>query len=200
MHFLVPMDCDSRSIRTSRSSILRYLLQQLCFFPLPSFSRTNKHQLKCPFFVIANVPLCPFNATTGSTEFWLGSHASTSGKDQVIATPETTLANATLRVGDPVTYVLPEVVEMRRQIRPPIQPVCEKGDIMLRDLRTWHAGMPNESDQYRIMLALGYQVCLSTLSNLCLNLNIIAIYIPEMFSMLMTSQNRHNGTRTTLYE
>jgi hypothetical protein len=30
---------------------------------------------------------------------------------------------------------------------------------MLRDLRTWHAGMPNESDNYRIMLALGYQVC-----------------------------------------
>ena len=29
---------------------------------------------------------------------------------------------------------------------------------MLRDLRTWHAGMPNESEDYRIMLALGYQV------------------------------------------
>jgi len=28
---------------------------------------------------------------------------------------------------------------------------------MLRDLRTWHAGMPNESEDYRIMLALGYQ-------------------------------------------
>ncbi|KAL2064127.1 hypothetical protein VTL71DRAFT_4621 [Oculimacula yallundae] len=111
----------------------------------------------CPFFVIANVPLCPFNAATGSTEFWLGSHASTSGKDQVIATAETKLANATLRVGEPVTYVLPEVFEKRRQTRPPIQPVCEKGDIMLRDVRTWHAGMPNESEEYRIMLALGYQ-------------------------------------------
>jgi ectoine hydroxylase-related dioxygenase (phytanoyl-CoA dioxygenase family) len=50
------------------------------------------------------------------------------------------------------------VVEARRQVRPPIQPSCEKGDIMLRDLRTWHAGMPNESEDYRIMLALGYQV------------------------------------------
>jgi len=28
---------------------------------------------------------------------------------------------------------------------------------MLRDLKTWHAGMPNESDDYRIMLAIGYQ-------------------------------------------
>lgn len=113
---------------------------------------------QCPFFVIANVPLCPFSPATGSTEFWLGSHASTSGADQVLATPEAKLANAKLRVGEPNTFVRPEVVEERRKIRPPIQPTCEKGDIMLRDLRTWHAGMPNESDQYRIMIALGYQV------------------------------------------
>lgn len=112
---------------------------------------------QCPFFVIANIPLCDFNPGTGSTEFWLGSHASTSGLDQVIATPETQLANAKLVVGEPMTYVLPEVVEKRRKIRPPIQPSCDKGDIMLRDVRTWHAGMPNESDNYRIMLALGYQ-------------------------------------------
>lgn len=35
---------------------------------------------------------------------------------------------------------------------------------MLRDLRTWHAGMPNESEDYRIMLALGYKVCLPIFS------------------------------------
>ncbi|KAH8671951.1 phytanoyl-dioxygenase family protein [Tricladium varicosporioides] len=112
---------------------------------------------QCPFYVIANVPLIPFNPVTGSTEFWLGSHASTSGKDQVITTPETKLANANLRVGEPCTFILDDIREARRKVRPPIQPICEKGDIMLRDLRTWHAGMPNESDQYRIMLALGYQ-------------------------------------------
>lgn len=27
---------------------------------------------------------------------------------------------------------------------------------MIRDIRTWHAGMPNESDEHRIMLGLGY--------------------------------------------
>ncbi|TVY41545.1 Kanamycin B dioxygenase, partial [Lachnellula subtilissima] len=112
---------------------------------------------QCPFFVIANVPLCPFNSTTGSTEFWLGSHASTSGHEQMIATPETHLANARLVVGEPTTNVLDQVREERRKVRPPVQPTCDKGDIMLRDLRTWHAGMPNESDEYRIMLALGYQ-------------------------------------------
>jgi len=71
--------------------------------------------------------------------------------------PDSKLANAHLVVGDPNTFVLPEVVEARRKVRPPVQPVCDKGDIMLRDLRTWHAGMPNESDDYRIMLALGYR-------------------------------------------
>lgn len=74
------------------------------------------------------------------------------------ATDSDTLTNAKLRVGEPTCNVRPEVVEERRKVRPPIQPVCGKGDIMLRDLRTWHAGMPNESDGYRIMLALGYQV------------------------------------------
>jgi ectoine hydroxylase-related dioxygenase (phytanoyl-CoA dioxygenase family) len=114
---------------------------------------------QCPFYVIANIPLCPFNPSTGSTEFWLGSHAHTSGADQFPATAEDKLAKPTLRVGEPNCFVLPEVVEERRKIRPPIQPTCDKGDIMLRDLRTWHAGMPNDSDHYRIMLALGYQVC-----------------------------------------
>jgi len=80
------------------------------------------------------------------------------GTDQVLATPDSQLANSKLVVGEPNTFVLPEVVEERRKIRPPIQPTCDKGDIILRDLRTWHAGMPNESDEYRIMLALGYQV------------------------------------------
>jgi hypothetical protein len=75
-----------------------------------------------------------------------------------MATPESKLTNAKLRVGEPECNVLPEVVESRRNIRPPIQPMCDKGDIMLRDLRTWHAGMPNESEDYRIMLALGYKV------------------------------------------
>ena len=139
--------------------------------------------LQCPFFVIANVPLCPFNPTTGSTEFWLGSHAHTAGTDQVLATPDSQLANAKLVVGEPNTFVLPEVVEERRKIRPPIQPTCDKGDIILRDLRTWHAGMPNESDEYRIMLALGYQVGGGKAS----------------LRLFWRSGNRHNGIRIIPY-
>lgn len=39
---------------------------------------------------------------------------------------------------------------------------------MIRDLRTWHAGTPNNSPDYRIMLALGYQVC-SLLFSFCVS-------------------------------
>jgi hypothetical protein len=83
-----------------------------------------------------------------------------------MATPESKIANAKLRVGEPECNVLPDVVKSRRKIRPPIQPVCGKGDVMLRDLRTWHAGMPNESDDYRIMIALGYKVSLDQRTSL----------------------------------
>lgn len=43
-------------------------------------------------------------------------------------------------------------------MRPPVQPELRRGDIMIRDLRLWHAGMPNSSDEHRIMLGLGYMV------------------------------------------
>lgn len=36
---------------------------------------------------------------------------------------------------------------------PPIQPTIKKGSLMLRDLRTWHAGKANPSDRHRVMLA-----------------------------------------------
>ena len=69
--------------------------------------------------------------------------------------------------GDPSCNVKPEVVEQRRKIRPPIQPHASKGDMMIRDLRTWHAGMPNESAEDRIMIAIGYQVSLEATVDQC---------------------------------
>jgi hypothetical protein len=92
---------------------------------------------QCPFYEIANIPLRDFNPSTDSTEFWLGSHEHTFGSDQILATPDSKLANAFLRDGEPTSNVWPEVAKKRT---PPIRPICEKGDIRLRDLRTWHAG------------------------------------------------------------
>lgn len=60
--------------------------------------------------------------------------------------------------GDRIPWIREEVLEKRRMVRPPVQPEVEAGDIMIRDLRLWHAGMPNSSEKHRIMLGLGYMV------------------------------------------
>lgn len=113
-----------------------------------------------PYYFIANIPLCDFSIKNGSTEFWLGSHAHTTYRDQEIArTPEDVKPYPTAEVGKVIPPVLEEAKEQRMKFRPPIQPSCSRGDVMIRDLRMWHAGMPNNGDAHRVMLALGYQVC-----------------------------------------
>lgn len=47
-----------------------------------------------------------------------------------------------------------DLLEQRRQARGPSQPVVEKGSIVIRDLRLWHAGMPNMTEEVRVMLAM----------------------------------------------
>lgn len=115
------------------------------------------HHPTCPFYFIANIVLSDFSVENGATEFWLGSHAHTTSSDQIPCTKQTKVRDQV--PGDPSCNVKPEVFERRRQVRPPIQAQCSKGDIMIRDLRTWHAGMPNNSQNDRLMIAVGYQVC-----------------------------------------
>ena len=114
------------------------------------------HHPTCPFYFIANIVLSDFTIENGATEFWLGSHAETTSEDQVPCDEETKVRQQV--VGDPSCNVLPDQVERRRKVRPPIQAQCSKGDVLIRDLRTWHAGMPNYSKNDRIMVAIGYQV------------------------------------------
>lgn len=110
-----------------------------------------------PYYFIANIPLCDFTIENGATEFWLGSHAHTSEHDQVhVADSKDLETYPYSRIGWPVPPITLEAVEARRKIRSPVQPECSRGDIMIRDIRTWHAGMPNHSDQHRIMIGLGY--------------------------------------------
>ena len=110
-----------------------------------------------PYYFIANIPLCDFTIDNGATEFWLGSHAQASYREQIIATEPAQVADYG-RLGDPLPAITGEAKDARRAIRPPIQPPCSPGDIMIRDLRLWHAGMPNGTDTHRIMIGLGYQV------------------------------------------
>jgi hypothetical protein len=116
-----------------------------------------------PYYFIANVPLCDFQVDNGATEFWLGSHAAASHREQVVAT-DPKQVEAYGRLGEPLPYITEQAKTARQKIRPPIQPPCSVGDIMVRDLRTWHAGMPNQTSKHRIMIGLGYQVSQTSVS------------------------------------
>ncbi|RDW63514.1 hypothetical protein BP6252_11059 [Coleophoma cylindrospora] len=123
----------------------------------PVHKDTRYRHPKCPFLVVANTAICDFTIENGATEFWLGTHAFTDETCQTTVDSKDIQRDATASwksvIGDPSTPIRPEAVEARRQIRPPIQALMKKGDVMLRDMRTWHAGMPNETDKDRIMLA-----------------------------------------------
>lgn len=112
----------------------------------------------CPYYFIANIPLCDFSVENGSTEFWLGSSVYTTIKDQQTVQEDRVVSGKQYKAGERIPWISPDATEARRAVRPPIQPEARRGDIMIRDLRTWHAGMPNSSDRHRIMLGLGYQV------------------------------------------
>ncbi|KAI1609984.1 phytanoyl-dioxygenase family protein [Exophiala viscosa] len=130
----------------SHTSGLRQPPHKDCAFAHPQY----------PYYFIANIPLCEFSIDNGTTEFWLGSHAHASWREQVIATdPEQVVEYG--RLGEPLPRINEEAKEARRRVRPPVQPACCPGDIMIRDLRLWHAGMPNGTDTHRIMIGLGYQ-------------------------------------------
>ncbi|KAK4552190.1 hypothetical protein LTR86_010544 [Recurvomyces mirabilis] len=84
----------------------------------------------CPFYFIANIVLSDFSVENGATEFWLGSHARTVAEDQVPCTVSTRARDQ--NVGEPSCNVRLEIVEERRKVRPPIQALCKKGDIIIR--------------------------------------------------------------------
>lgn len=46
----------------------------------------------------------------------------------------------------------------RRSFAPPIQPAVKKGDLLIRDSRLWHRGVPNPSDEKRQMIAVVYNI------------------------------------------
>jgi ectoine hydroxylase-related dioxygenase (phytanoyl-CoA dioxygenase family) len=78
----------------------------------------------------------------GSTEIWLGTHDFTQAAQEGAH-------------GDRASGRIREaLLEKRREERGPSQPVVKKGSIVIRDLRLWHAGMPNKTDEARVMLAM----------------------------------------------
>lgn len=116
-----------------------------------------------PYYFIANIPLCDFKIENGATEVWPGSHLHTTTRDQKPALTEEDIKTYPMsHIGGFLPPITDEAVEQRRKVSPPTQAICSKGDVMIRDIRLWHAGMPNNSDDHRAMIGLGYQVRFSS--------------------------------------
>lgn len=111
----------------------------------PVHADIDKPHPMYPFAYVLNIALCDVTAENGATEIWVGSHR------------ESNIDQHTSADGEQGLTIKPEILKERRYHSPPIQPSTEKGSLMIRDVRLWHAGMPNGSDQPRIMLAFVVQ-------------------------------------------
>lgn len=89
-----------------------------------------------PVHLVVNIPTVDVSPENGSTEIWPRTHKDitiTAGKDIKI----------------PI-----DVLERRRSEVPPIQPSFRRGSVLIRDMRLWHAGMPNRTPHARPMIAM----------------------------------------------
>jgi hypothetical protein len=86
---------------------------------------------------VVNFPLVDMDASNGSTEMWPGTHLDTSCAFQ----------DVDIKISE-------EKLEARRSVVPPVQPTVKLGSAVIRDIRMWHAGMPNPSDGHRPMIAM----------------------------------------------
>lgn len=89
-----------------------------------------------PAELVVNIATVDVSPENGSTELWPGTHldvTAAAGRDIKIPA---------------------ELIEARRAVRPPLQPTVARGSVIIRDIRMWHAGMPNRTQQPRPMLAM----------------------------------------------
>ncbi|GES56920.1 phytanoyl-CoA dioxygenase family protein [Aspergillus terreus] len=93
---------------------------------------------RMPFAFCVNINLVDTSPKNGATEVWLGSH---------IDTDQRVLDHSVKH-----KQVKADLLEARRKISPGIQPGLPKGSLVIRDFRLWHAGMPNQTDDPRVML------------------------------------------------
>ena len=84
--------------------------------------------------VVVNFCPCDANESNGAVELWPGSH---------LVRPESER-----------NYVPESQEEARRKVEPPISANTELGDVLIRDVRVWHRGVPNRSSRPRHMIAL----------------------------------------------
>ena len=83
--------------------------------------------------IYVDIPLVDFLEENGSTKIWPGSHL-------IMDCPPSDVQN----LGERGKYL------------PSLQATMPIGSLILRDMRLWHAGMPNRTDTNRPMLDIGY--------------------------------------------
>jgi ectoine hydroxylase-related dioxygenase (phytanoyl-CoA dioxygenase family) len=81
--------------------------------------------------VVVNVVPQDVDERNGAVELWPGTHRI------VVPTP-----------------VPDDEIATRRAMSAPVRGVIRKGDVLLRDSRLWHRGVPNPSREYRHMIAM----------------------------------------------
>lgn len=99
-----------------------------------------------PFALVVNIPLHDVTVDNGATEIWIGSHRNSHiGQHDNADTEHYALT------------IREELVQGRRRHSPPIRACTKKGSLVIRDVRLWHAGMPNKTKKPRIMFAFVLQ-------------------------------------------
>jgi ectoine hydroxylase-related dioxygenase (phytanoyl-CoA dioxygenase family) len=78
--------------------------------------------------LVLNIPLCDFTLANGATEVWPGTH-----------------------------LTLGPVDETRAAVFPSTRTEVPAGSFILRDMRMWHRGVPNNTDTARTMYAIVYE-------------------------------------------
>jgi len=108
----------------------------------PTHSDADFAHPSSPFALVVNIPLIDMCPENGSTELWLGTHVF--GKEAQEG-EHGERASGRIKAA---------FLEERRRLRGPVQPLVKKGSVVIRDLRLWHAGMPNWRGEVRVMLAM----------------------------------------------
>ena len=86
--------------------------------------------------LVVNVLTVDVSPENGATELWPGTHRELG-----------------VGIGDDIK-ISAQALEDRRAICAPIQPTFRRGSMMIRDIRLWHAGMPNRTSAPRPMIAM----------------------------------------------
>jgi hypothetical protein len=85
--------------------------------------------------LVVNVPLVDVTEENGATIYWPGTHHDT-------------------RLHSGNRFPTEEMITEWEAKRPAERALTHRGDLVLRDMRVWHGGMPNRTPTHRPMLAL----------------------------------------------